>query len=42
MITSQRVIIYRTVNDQDEHDYEITHIFYFSSIAKCCYHRLVF
>ncbi|CAF3567800.1 unnamed protein product [Adineta steineri] len=34
MITSQRIIIYRTVNDQDEHDYEITDIFYFSSIAN--------
>jgi hypothetical protein len=34
MITSQRVIIYRTDTNQDEFDYEITNVFDFSSIAN--------
>ena len=34
MITSQRVIIYRTDTNHDELDYEITNVFDFSSIAN--------
>ncbi|UJR35531.1 hypothetical protein I4U23_028285 [Adineta vaga] len=34
MITSQRIIIYRTDTSQDESDYEIMHDFDFSSIAN--------
>ncbi len=35
MITSQRVIIYRTdINNQDEFDYEIVNVYDFSSIAN--------
>jgi hypothetical protein len=34
MITSQRVIIYRTDTTQDEYDYEITNVYDFSSIAN--------
>jgi hypothetical protein len=34
MITSQRVIIYRTDITQDESDYEITDEYDFSSIAN--------
>lgn len=34
MITSQRVIIYRTDTNHDEFDYEITHVYDFSSIAN--------
>jgi hypothetical protein len=34
MITSQRVIIYRTDTNQDEFDYEITHVYDFSAIAN--------
>jgi len=34
MITSQRVIIYNTETNQDELDYEITHVYDFSSIAN--------
>lgn len=34
MITSQRVIIYRTDTNQDEFDYEITNEFDFSAISN--------
>ncbi|CAF3384667.1 unnamed protein product [Rotaria sp. Silwood1] len=34
MITSQRVIIYRTETNQDESDYEITEVYDFSSIIN--------
>jgi hypothetical protein len=35
MITSQRVIIYRTdIDNQDEFDYEIVNVYDFSSIAN--------
>ena len=34
MITSQRVIIYRTNIDQDEFDYEVMNVYDLSSIAE--------
>lgn len=34
MITSQRVIIYRTDTNQDELDYEVTNMFDFGSITN--------
>ncbi|CAF0865083.1 unnamed protein product [Adineta ricciae] len=34
MITSQRIIIYRTATNQDESEYEVIHDFDFSSIAN--------
>jgi hypothetical protein len=34
MITSQRIIIYRTDTNQDEFDYEITNVYDFSTIAN--------
>ena len=34
MITSKRVIIYRTETTQEEGDYEITHVYDFRTIAK--------